>query len=176
MTKYKFIKQVLKAGFHQPVRDKEGDYKIIISAKNIDGDYRISGWYDTLEKCKKNIGKSYGYDDLEEICQNWEILEPYFPIPEEALPIGSFVKIKGDAKEICKKKEYYGWCDNMKGMIGKTYKIEKSDLRDIKINDWWFPLQAITPIMEEDDDDDEKKLLEALKKKGWKIKGECLVK
>jgi len=174
MNKYKFIMQNLKAGFRQPVKNEDGFYLIIISDKDRHGNYRTSLWYDTLEECKEYIGSGYGYSNLEKQCQDWEILEPYFPIQEEALPVGSFVKVKDDAEEICGKYNY-NWYKTIKEMIGKVYKIEESNLKGVSINDWWFPLQAITPVMEEEEED-EKKALETLKKKGWKIKGECLVK
>ena len=92
MTNYKEIELLLKHGVHVGVKNKNEEYLTISPIKDADGDYRVSGRYDTLEKAKQNIGEYVIYPNLEEVCKDWTEITP-FHLDFEPYPEGMMVKI-----------------------------------------------------------------------------------
>jgi len=91
MTNFEIITTYLKHGINVGVKSSSGQHLTISPAKDEDGGYRTSGGYDTLEKAKQNIGKEYGYSDLEKASKDWTDITP-FHLDFEPYPVGMKVK------------------------------------------------------------------------------------
>jgi len=92
MTNFEIITTYLKHGIHVSVKSEFGRHKIISPTKDEDGDYRKSGWYDTLEGAKQNMGKECGYLYLQDVCKDCTDITP-FHLDFEPYPVGMKVKI-----------------------------------------------------------------------------------
>jgi len=94
MINYKEIELYLKHGLHVGVKNKNEEYLTISPIKYADGDYRVSGEYDTLEETKQNIGEYTVYPNLGEVCKDWTEITP-FHLDFEPYPVGMKVNGKG---------------------------------------------------------------------------------
>jgi len=94
MTNFEIITTYLKHGIPVSVKGLGGGYEIISPTKDEDGDYRVSGWYNTLEGAKQNMGDYGGYRNLEESCKKWSDITP-FHLDFEPYPVGMKVVFSG---------------------------------------------------------------------------------
>jgi len=91
MTNYKEIETYLKHGICVSVKDTDGRHQTISPVRDCLGRYRTSGWFQTPEQAKQNIGKDYGYLKLEDYCKDWTEITP-FHLDFEPYPVGMKVQ------------------------------------------------------------------------------------
>jgi hypothetical protein len=163
MNKYETIIANLELGFHQPVKNEEGQYLMFSPFKDEHGNYRTSNWCDTLREVKQNLcGCNFGGcsdGKIETESPHWTLLEPiHFP-PKKAVKAGEKVLIMSNAESECGRLGY-GWNIEKEAMVGKV--LEVRDLMGRNINIWnkdksdylTFPITAICyPINEEKRED-----------------------
>lgn len=137
MTKDKIIIKELKLGFHVPVEDKGEKVCIFSPFKDDNGNYRDSGWWDSLEEAKQYIGNLCGYTqkelkELKEESKDYTILTPFKLKPEETLQVGDKVRILDTIKETDDWGKYKDYFPDMRGKIdticndhdGLMYEVE----------------------------------------------------
>jgi hypothetical protein len=75
------IEKNLKNGAYVVIKNKPGDYQVFSPQKDADGDYRRSGWCESIETAKQYIGSCWGYsDNLDDQAKrkNWEVVEIFY--------------------------------------------------------------------------------------------------
>lgn len=166
------IELPLKCGKYVVIQEMNTkDYQIISITKDGDENWRMSNWCDTIEKCKKSIGDDRGYGDLQKIIDNHnlQIVETFSLISEQAIPVGTLVRVREDAEEICKRCSYITGRYEVE-MIGKEYPVTESDFEDVEIDGIYFPIQAVEFVFEDDKTElSDEELIPELQKRG-KIK------
>jgi len=167
MTNYEIIINNLKLGFHSPVKDKKDrQYAIFSPFKDEDGNYRDSGWLDSVKDAKQYIGDccDYSLQDIKKESKNWTLLKPIFFPPEISVQEGDKVMIMSNAESEC---ERWGWDwdDKMKKMVGKVLEIKSvgsnivnvwnKDKSDFLI----FPKTSICYSFKKQEDDTKKDII-----------------
>ena len=141
---YNTIEQNLKAGIIVEVKDLNDNYCCAISTNKDDsGNYRYSGWYDSIEETKQNIGSYYGYlkDYWDE--QDLEIVEVFRP-EYEPLKVGDKVKILDSIKKTENWENVEEYFPNMTGEIKEVY-FEKIGTH-YYINSCWIGHEYLAPL------------------------------
>ena len=119
MNNYEKINTYLKHGLCVSVKDIDGEYQIISTMEDEDGDYRAGSLYSTLEEAKQNIreGHCYSNEELEEFHKDWTDITP-FHLDFEPYPLGMKVTIKnGGVKEIQVRNSAGYYCKNLARMF-----------------------------------------------------------
>ena len=97
---YKTIEQNLKAGLNVVVKYLEdNNYCAIDTNKDFEGNYRYSGWKNSIEETKKHIGEYPGSNKHFWDEQDLEIVEVYRP-EYEPFKVGQKVKLLDSIKKI----------------------------------------------------------------------------
>jgi hypothetical protein len=128
---YNTIENNLKKGLQVVVQDLEDNtYCILSNLKDSEGDYRMSGWWESIEKAKQYIGRYCGYNKEEWDEYDLEIIEVYRP-EFEPFKVGDKVKLLDSIKKTDDWEGFEDYFPNMTGVInqvdfenlGTTYKI-----------------------------------------------------
>lgn len=104
---------------------KGNEFQVISPDKDGSGDFRRSGWWNTLEEAAEFVGNLTGYskDNINKLAkeEHWEIVgEPYRP-EYEHFKVGDPVRILDSIKECSDWKGVKDDYPNMKGEIIKIY-------------------------------------------------------
>ena len=96
---YDTIEQNLKVGLQVVVKDLEdNDYCIISNSKDIEGNFRDSGWRDSIEEAKQYIGHYYGHSKEYWDEKYLEIVEVFRP-EYEPFKVGDKVRLLDSIKK-----------------------------------------------------------------------------
>ena len=173
MNKLNYLNDCLAKGSNVPVK-KNGKFQVLCPTKDKEGDYRKSGWLETLEEAKQYISAWSGYlkEDLEEEIKYWEILTP-FRLKVEPFKVGDKVQILDSIKE---NDNWDIYKNSFKDMIGEIKDVW-NDIFGLKylINGYYISHKYLLPLREEEEEEEEvtikisKKSLEALQEAGIKI-------
>lgn len=149
------ITKLLDHGLNVVVKNKNKEYQVFIPYKDEDGDYKCSGWYDSITEAKEGAVSCYGYtpEDLKEKAKNWQIVE-YYRIPYKKFEVGEKVRILDSVKETEDWEEGKEYFPNMVGVIKEVYD-EKVGLyyfvcKEGKPNyDWSIGAEYLAPYIED---------------------------
>lgn len=91
------------------------------------GDYRHSGYFNTIEKNKQYIGSNSGYpqEELRELLKTWKYIDSYVHAYGDIVPTGTKVLIKENAKELWEKYDLE-WDEEREEMVGKVCEVYRS--------------------------------------------------
>ena len=145
---YDTIEQDLKAGLQVVVKDLTYQtYCIISNSKDIDGNYRMSGWDSSIEGAKHYIGNYYGnpkeyWDDYD-----LEIVEVFRP-EYEPFKVGDKVRILDSIKKI----DNWELLKENLMRLNVTGEIEGVDFEKIginySVNSCWIGHEFLVPLQE----------------------------
>jgi len=169
MNKLNYLNDCLAKGLNVPVKKEDGYFQVISTAKDVDGDYRRSSWWSTLEGAKQHIGYWDGYrkENLEKEIKDWEILTP-FRLEVEPFKVGDKVQILESIKET---DNWDGFKHDFKDMTGEIKSVYNDiDGLNYIINSYYISHKYLLPLREEEVTIKiSKKSLEALQEAGIKI-------
>ena len=143
---YNKIEQNLKAGLNVVVKDLEyNNYCTLSNLKDIKGNYRMSGWCESIEKAKQYTGSSYG--NSKEFWNNLdlEIVEVFRP-EFETFKVGDKVRLLNSIKKIDEWEKIKEDFPDMKGEIKKVC-LERFGTNYI-INGWYIGHEYLAPLQE----------------------------
>ena len=97
---YNTIEQNLKVGLNVVVQDLENnDYLVISNSKDIEGNYRMSGWCDSIEEAKQYTGDYFGRSKEYWDGKDLEIVEVFRP-EYEPFKVGDKVRLLDSIKKM----------------------------------------------------------------------------
>jgi len=143
---YNTIEQNLKVGLQVVVQDLEDNtYCILSNLKDSEGDYRMSGWFDSIKDAKQLIGRYCGYNKEEWDEYDLEIIEVYRP-EFEPFKVGDKVRILDSIKKTNDWEEVEDYFPNMTGVINQ---VDFENLgTTYKINGWYIGHEFVAPLNE----------------------------
>ena len=143
---YNTIKQNLKVGLNVVVKDLEdNDYCTISNSKDYDGNFRDSGWRDSIEKAKQYIG-SYSRNSKEYWDEkDLEIVEVYRP-EYEPFKVGEKVRLLDSIKKTENWEKIENNFPDMTGEIEEFY--VGADGTNYAINSYIIGHEFLAPLNE----------------------------
>ena len=163
---YNQIEQNLKVGLNVVVKDLEdNDYCTISNSKDYDGNFRDSGWRDSIEKAKQYIGSCYGYSKEYWDDYDLEIVEVFRP-EFEPFKVGDKVRLLDSIKNTENWEYFKAHFPNMTGEIEEFY--NQVDGINYRVNGYIIGHKYLAPLVEQEDN----VALEAIKlleEKGYRI-------
>jgi len=143
---YNTIEQNLKAGLYVVVKDLRNNYYCAISTNKDDGgDYRDSGWKNSIKEVKQYIGLFDGYDKDYWDEKDLEIVEVYRP-EYEPFKVGDKVRILDSIKKTGSW-EYFEKCfPDMTGEIKGVF-FEPIGI-NYAVNGCWIGHEYLAPLNE----------------------------
>ena len=143
---YNQIENNLKAGLNVVVKDLEDNtYCIIFNLKDSNGNYRMSIWYDTIEKAKQYIGSYSGYPKEEWDDLDLEIVE-VFRTEYEPFKVGQKVRILDSIKKVEDWESIEDKFENMTGVIRKVF-LDRIGTY-YSVNGWCVGHEYLAPLNE----------------------------
>lgn len=143
---YNTIENNLKKGLNVVVKDLEDNtYCILSNLKDSEGDYRMSGWFNSIKDAKQLIGRYCGYNKEEWDEKDLEIVEVFRP-EEEMFKVGDKVRISDKIKETEDWENYKDSFPEMKGVIREVYNYVSGRYYDI--NGWYVGHEFVAPLNE----------------------------
>ena len=149
-NQYNNLVKILEKGSWVLVKDlSDNTYCSILNHKDKDGNYRNSGWCDSIEVSKQWIGDYCGnskedWDDID-----LEIVE-VFRQEEKLFEVGDEVRISDKIKETDDWGNYKNSFPEMKGKIEGVYNWLEG--RHYSINGYYVGQEYLIPLIEEDDE------------------------
>lgn len=132
---YEQLIKALDAGEVVEVRDtRDNTFACLgVCGKDKDGDYRYSGWCNSIEESREYKGDFYGYspETLKEICDDLEYLDSYAWAITDPIPVGTKVYVKPNAKEECRRFNF-GWKEEKREMIEKIIEVKEDHVIVLK--------------------------------------------
>jgi len=173
---YNKIINYLQHGYFVVLQNENDKFQVIASFKDSNENYRRSGWWYNLEDAKNYIGTFSGYTEKEikEYSKNWTIVETFYFEPEKWFKAGDKVRIRENAEEIIERIDAGYWNNDISEMVGKVCEIKDKYLNYYKMYNedksfyWFFPPQALEPVLEEEEDKMQE-AMDLLKENGYKI-------
>ena len=163
---YNQIEQNLKVGLNVVVKDLEdNDYCTISNSKDYDGNFRDSGWRDSIEKAKQYIGSCYGYSKEYWDDYDLEIVEVFRP-EYEPFKVGEKVRLLDSIKKTENWEAFENNFPDMTGEIEEFY--NQVDGINYRVNGYIIGHEYLAPLVEQEED----VALEAIKlleEKGYRI-------
>lgn len=143
---YNTIEKNLKAGLQVVVQDLEDNtYCILSNLKDNEGDYRMSGWFDSIKDAKQRIGGYCGYNKEEWDEKDLEIIEVYRP-EFEPFKVGDKVRILDSIKKTNDWEEIEDYFPNMTGVVNQ---VDFENLgTTYYINGWYIGHEFLAPLNE----------------------------
>lgn len=148
----------LKYGEHVILQKKNGKHHIISPFKDRDGDYRSSGYHDTIEKAKMYIGALVPLN-LEDALRSSTYIDSFI-IEYPLVPVGTRVKFRPveEVKRLCRERGVL-WVDDKADLVKAKY----ATIGEMEVNcyklvgsqvdcKYCFPREAFTIAMPEEDD------------------------
>lgn len=163
---YKKIEQNLKKGLCVTVKRISGNaYCSILNHKDTNGNYKDSGWWDSIESSKEWIGSCYGYSKETWDRVDLEMVEVFRP-EYEPFQVGDKVRILDTIKNTEDWKLIEDGLEDMTGVIREVFSERIGT--NYRVNGWCIGHEFLAPLVEEVDN----VALEAIKileEKGYKI-------
>jgi len=143
---YDTIEKNLKAGLQVVVKYlAHQTYCIISNSKDYDGNFRDSGWRDSIEEAKQTVGASCGCSKKYWDEKDLEIIEVYRP-EFETFKVGDKVRLLNSIKKIDEWEKIKEDFPDMKGEIKKVC-LERFGTNYI-INGWYIGHEFLAPLNE----------------------------
>lgn len=145
---YNEIENNLKKGLCVAVKDLgDNDYCSILNHKDEDGNYRDSGWYNSIEISKQRIGRNNGWSKEDWDNMDLEIVEVFRP-EFEPFKIGQKVRLLDSIKKKETWKRYEDLFEDMTGEVEQVY----CDMTGThyKVNGWYIGHEFLAPLVEEE--------------------------
>jgi hypothetical protein len=163
---YNQIEQNLKAGLQVVVEDLgDNTYCAISPNKDLEGNFRDSGWWKSIEKAKQNIGNCSGYSKEYWNNLDFEIVEVYSP-EFEPFKVGQKVRLLETIKKTENWEDFENHFPNMTGEIEVFY--NQVDGINYRVSGYIIGHEYLAPLVEQEDN----VALEAIKvleEKGYRI-------
>ncbi len=163
---YKTIEQNLKAGLNVVVKDLgDNTYCAIGTNKDFEGNYRYSGWENSIEEAKQHIGEYNGYSKEYWDGYDIEIVELY-RTEFEMFKVGDKVRILDSIKKTENWEDFKNHFPYMTGEIEECF--NQVDGINYRVNGYIIGHEHLAPLVEQEED----VALEAIKlleEKGYKI-------
>lgn len=162
-NQYNNLVKILEKGSCVVVKDlSDNTYCSILNHKDIDGDYRTSDWWDSIEESKQWIGLCNGktreyWDDTD--LEIVEIFRPEF----EPFKIGDKVRLLDSIKNTEDWKKYEDWerYDLFVNMTGEVKQVYCQMMgTHYKVNGVYVGHEYLIPLIKEDEVEKAIKLLE----------------
>ena len=169
LTSKEQLEILLETGKYVTVwNERNNNYEIFSPSRDYKDSWRTSDDYKTIEECKKDLGSSTGYNNLQNFINNNDlyIVEVFSLLPEKEMT--GKVMVMENAEEMCNKMGF-SWEEDKEDMIGKVYEVKFSDFNRVVINNCNFPIEAVMPVIEEEPKMTVDEMIEYLRKAG-KIK------
>lgn len=145
---YKKIEQNLKKGLCVTVKNLgNNNYCSILNHKDINGDYRISGWWSSIERSKKWSGCHRGYSKEDWDNKDLEIVEVFRP-EFEPFKIGDKVRLLDSIKNTEDWKLIEDELEDMTGVIREVFLKRKGTY--YSVNGWCIGHEHLAPLVEEE--------------------------
>ena len=181
MTLYEKIVKVCSHGHHAVVVSSSGRYLIVSPFKDNNGDYRESGWRDSLEEAKKQIGFYSGFS--KEFCKEkgsegakfHSVLSLPLPKPYKK---GDLVDVLEITKDI---PDFEDWYKEVQEMVGQKGLEIEDGIDDFtyfvftknKSKSFCFPHSVLAPHIPEEEEEEEE--MKKKKEKGILEKAEQIL-
>ena len=143
---YDTIEQNLKAGLQVVVKDlKDNDYCIISNSRDCNGNFRDSGWRDSIEGAKQYIGYYSGHS--KECWDNLdlEIVEVFRP-EYEPFKVGDKVELLDSIKKTNNWENVEEYFPDMTGKVEGVY-FEPIGI-NYGVNGCWIGHEFLVPLQE----------------------------
>ena len=163
---YNTIENNLKVGLQVVVKDlRDNTYCAFGTTKDHRGNYRDSGWSDSIKDAKQHIGSCAGYDKDYWDGYDLEMVE-VFRTEYEPFKVGQKVRLLDTIKNTENWEDFKAHFPNMTGEIEEVY--NQVDGTNYRVSGYIIGHEYLAPLVEQEDN----VALEAIKlleEKGYRI-------